>query len=102
MIVCRCLTTAFLKTGSCRGKMVSRFIENSMLNEMGEDKIQMFINFCLSYLSKLKLPAKRGTFIEWRTGMLNISPVGRACSQKEREEFLRFDLEHKIRPTMIE
>jgi len=76
--------------------------ENSMLNEMGEDKIQMFINFCLAYLSKLKLPAKRGTFIEWRTGMLNISPVGRACSQKEREEFLRFDLEHKIRPTMIE
>ena len=32
-----------------------------------------------------------GTFIEFRTGMLNVSPIGRNCSQKEREEFFEYD-----------
>ena len=33
----------------------------------------------------------RGTFIEFRTGMLNISPVGRNCSQEERDAFEVYD-----------
>lgn len=33
----------------------------------------------------------RGTFIEFRNGMLNISPIGRSCSQQERIEFLELD-----------
>lgn len=33
----------------------------------------------------------RGTFIEFRTGMLNISPVGRNCSQEERDAFEIYD-----------
>lgn len=43
---------------------------------MGEDKLQTFINFVLGYLSKITLPVKRGTFVEFRAGMLNISPIG--------------------------
>jgi phosphomannomutase len=91
----------FSQNGLVSWKDGKKLHENSMLKEMGEEKLQPFINFCLSYLSKLKLPAKRGTFIEWRTGMLNVSPVGRACSQQEREEFLKYDQEHKIREDMI-
>jgi phosphomannomutase len=34
----------------------------------------------------------RGTFIEFRSGMLNISPIGRNCSQTERDEYEKFDL----------
>jgi phosphomannomutase len=34
----------------------------------------------------------RGTFIEFRSGMLNISPIGRNCSQIERDEYEKFDL----------
>jgi len=33
--------------------------------------------------------------------MLNVSPIGRNCSQSEREEFEKYDLIHKIRPAMI-
>lgn len=33
----------------------------------------------------------RGTFIEFRSGMLNVSPIGRNCSQEERDEFERYD-----------
>ena len=40
------------------------------------------INFILGYLANLKdVPVKRGTFIEYRNGMLNVSPIGRACSR---------------------
>jgi len=38
-----------------------------------------------------------GTFIEFRSGMLNISPIGRNCSQEERDEFERFDKEAGVR-----
>lgn len=34
---------------------------------------------------------KRGTFIEFRNGMLNVCPIGRNCSQAERDEFEQFD-----------
>lgn len=44
---------------------------------MGEEKLQTFINFVLGYLSKIILPIKRGTFVEFRSGMLNISPIGK-------------------------
>lgn len=33
----------------------------------------------------------RGTFIEFRNGMFNVSPIGRNCSQEEREEFEKYD-----------
>lgn len=33
----------------------------------------------------------RGTFIEFRNGMLNISPIGRSCTQEERIEFSEID-----------
>lgn len=81
------------------GKEIGR---ESIQNFVGDEKLQRFINFCLRYLSEITLPVKRGTFIEFRTGMLNICPVGRSCSQKERDEFDQFDKQHKIREKMIE
>ena len=33
----------------------------------------------------------RGTFIEFRVGMLNLCPMGRNCSSEEREEFIKYD-----------
>merc|ERR1719510_2931668 len=72
-----------------------------MLKAVGEEKLQPFISFCLRHMVDLKLPAKRGTFIEWREGMLNVSPVGRACSYEERLQFNEFDEKNKIRENMI-
>lgn len=68
---------------------------------MGEDKIQKFINFCLKYMSEIQLPVKRGTFVEFRNGLINICPVGRSCSQAERDQFFLYDKEHKIREKFI-
>jgi phosphomannomutase len=43
----------------------------------------------------------RGTFLEFRTGMLNVCPVGRNCTQEERLEFFDYDNKHKVRETMV-
>jgi len=73
----------------------------SLSKVIGEDQLQEFINYALGYLSKLKLPLKRGNFIELRNGMINICPVGRSCSQEERIQFYEYDKVHKIRDQMV-
>lgn len=74
----------------------------SIQKHLGEEKLQRFINYVLRYLSEVTLPVKRGTFVEFRTGMLNLSPIGRQCSREERDAFEVYDREHKVREKMIE
>lgn len=74
----------------------------TIVSYLGEDNLKRFINFTLRYIADLDIPIKRGTFIEFRKGMLNVSPIGRNCSYDERLEFERFDKEHKIRPAMVQ
>jgi len=69
---------------------------------LGEDNYKRLVNFILGYLSKLDIPVKRGTFIEYRMGMINVSPIGRNASKEERDAFEAYDKDHKIRATMIE
>lgn len=76
--------------------------EKSFVEAMSEIHFKEFINICLFVLSETDCPVKRGTFIEFRNGMLNISPIGRACSQKERDYFENFDKEKNVRKKMIE
>lgn len=75
--------------------------EASITKHLGEDRLKELINFILHYIADLDIPLKRGTFIEFRKGMLNVSPIGRNCSQKERCEFEEFDKTANVRPTMI-
>ncbi|VDM03124.1 unnamed protein product [Schistocephalus solidus] len=81
------------------GELISRM---DITVELGEELLQKLINFILRYLSEIKLPLKRGTFVEFRKGMLNVSPVGRSCSQAEREAFFEYDKVHKIREKMVD
>lgn len=73
----------------------------TFIEYIGNDNYKIFINDVLQYLSSIDIPIKRGTFIEFRTGMINISPIGRACSVKERDEFEQYDNIHNIRLKMI-
>eukprot|EP00246_Nothoceros_aenigmaticus_P016077 TRINITY_DN7051_c0_g1_i1.p1 TRINITY_DN7051_c0_g1~~TRINITY_DN7051_c0_g1_i1.p1 ORF type:complete len:252 (+),score=46.14 TRINITY_DN7051_c0_g1_i1:132-887(+) len=85
------------------GHKDGRNISNqSLKNFVDADQLKEFINFILHYIADLDIPIKRGTFIEFRTGMLNVSPIGRNCSQEEREEFERFDKVHNIRAKMVD
>ena len=40
--------------------------------------------------------ADRGVFIEFRSGLINVCPVGRSCTQAERDQFSEYD---KVRHT---
>ncbi|KAL0481383.1 phosphomannomutase [Acrasis kona] len=75
--------------------------EQSFKDYIGEEALGELIDFALSELSKVKLPKKRGTFIEYRNGMLNICPVGRSCSQEERIEFHEYDKVYKVREMLV-
>ncbi|KAK6918415.1 Phosphomannomutase [Dillenia turbinata] len=80
------------------GKLIGT---QSLKSFLGEDKLKEFINFTLHYIADLDIPVKRGTFIEFRSGMLNVSPIGRNCSQEERDEFEKYDKVHGIRTEMV-
>ena len=77
------------------------FHENSIAEFLGEDKVKKLINTSLAYMATIDIPVKRGTFIEFRTGMINLCPVGRSCSQQERDQFYAYDLIHKVREKMV-
>lgn len=81
-----------------QGKLLNK---ESILTYVGEEKLQKIINFCLTYMGNLILPAKRGNFIEFRNGLINVCPVGRSCSQQERDEFGAYDAEHRIREKFV-
>lgn len=49
------------------------------------------ISVCISSTLTFFFVLFRGTFIEFRSGMLNVSPIGRNCSQEERDEFEKYD-----------
>jgi phosphomannomutase len=74
----------------------------SLKDHFGEEKLKKLLNWVLIYFGNLDIPVKRGTFIEFRAGMLNVSPIGRNCSREERNEFEKFDLANNIRKTMVE
>lgn len=80
------------------GKLIGT---ESLKTFLGEEKLKEFINFTLHYIADLDIPIKRGTFIEFRSGMLNVSPIGRNCSQEERDEFEKYDKVHNIRHKMV-
>merc|ERR1711934_123558 len=91
----------FSENGLVAHKAGELLATQSLRKHLGEDKPKAFINFTLKEIAEIDIPVKRGTFIEFRNGMLNISPVGRACSQEERDEFEKFDMEHKVREKLI-
>eukprot|EP00732_Lithocolla_globosa_P006331 Lithocolla_globosa_v1_NODE_7274_length_968_cov_25.327133.p1 type:complete len:260 gc:universal NODE_7274_length_968_cov_25.327133:44-823(+) len=92
---------AFAENGLTAYKSGKKLESQSFLKYLGEEKYQELVNFILHYLADLKIPKKRGTFIEFRNGMINVSPIGRNCSKEERNEFEKFDLENGIRKKMV-
>lgn len=74
--------------------------KTNMIDKIGEELYQDLVNDCLKMLSEIKLPVKRGTFIELRNGLMNVCPIGHSCTQEERDDFEAYDKEHKIRENM--
>ena len=66
----------FSENGLAAYKQGQLIKKTSFLEHLGNEKIKVLINFILHYIADLDIPVKRGTFIEFRNGMLNVSPIG--------------------------
>lgn len=75
---------------------------NSFIRWIGEDQYKDLVNFCLHYVADLDIPIKRGTFVEFRNGMINVSPIGRNATAAERDQYEAYDKEHKVRERFVE
>lgn len=74
---------------------------HSFIKWIGEENYKKLLRFILHYLADLDIPQKRGTFVEFRNGMINVSPLGRNATVQERNDYQKFDLEHKIREKFV-
>jgi len=77
------------------------FHSNSITKYLETNNFNKLINICLVELSKVDCPIKTGTFIETRTGMINICPVGRSCNQEQRDDFYQLDKKHNYRTKLV-
>ncbi|KAF7116404.1 hypothetical protein CNMCM5793_004648 [Aspergillus hiratsukae] len=91
----------FPENGLMAFRLGKPLASTSFIDWIGEEKYQKLVNFILRYFADLQLPKKRGTFIEFRNGMINVSPIGRNASVEERNEFEAYDKEHHIRADMV-
>ena len=85
--------------GFHQGKEIHR---QNIVSHFGDANIRKFVKRTLTLLAEVDIPVQRGTFIELRNGMFNVSPIGRNCTQAEREAFEIYDKEHQVRAKMIE
>ena len=78
------------------------FHKQSLTKFLGDENMAKLARVTLKHLSQCTHPVVRGTFFELRNGMVNISPIGRSCSQSERDAFEQYDKEHQVRPKLIQ
>ncbi|GAP92055.1 putative eukaryotic phosphomannomutase [Rosellinia necatrix] len=93
---------SFSENGLTAWKLGQSLPSSSFIGWIGEDRYKELVAFILHYVADLDIPVKRGTFVEFRNGMINVSPIGRNASLEERLAFEKYDLQHGIRPTFIE
>ena len=92
----------FSENGLTAYKSGAALPSNSFIQWLGEDRYKELVRFALHYIADLDIPVKRGTFIEFRNGMINVSPVGRNASHQERKDFLAYDDVHQVRAKFVE
>uniref|UniRef100_A0A7S4KW97 Phosphomannomutase n=1 Tax=Paramoeba aestuarina TaxID=180227 RepID=A0A7S4KW97_9EUKA len=96
------LDFVFCENGLVSYKDGSSLPGESIQDYLGDEKLRFLIDSTLMALAAVKIPKKRGTFIELRKGLINISPIGRDCTQAERDEFAQYDELHNVRQSLIE
>ncbi|KAF2842951.1 putative phosphomannomutase [Patellaria atrata CBS 101060] len=93
---------SFAENGLTAYRLGAPLASQSFIGWLGEDKYKELVRFILRYIADLELPVMRGTFVEFRNGMINVSPVGRNASVQERNDYEKFDKENGVRVKFIE
>ncbi|KXN81549.1 Phosphomannomutase [Leucoagaricus sp. SymC.cos] len=93
---------AFAENGLIAYKLGQPLPSESFIGFVGEERYKPLVNFILHYIADMDIPIKRGTFVEFRRGMINVSPIGRNATIEERIEFERIDKQHGYRTKFIQ
>jgi phosphomannomutase len=92
---------AFAENGLTAFKLGKPLANQSFIKFLGEEKYKPLVNFILHYIADLDLPIKRGTFVEFRNGMINVCPMGRNATIAERYDFAAYDKIHNVRQKFV-
>jgi phosphomannomutase len=92
----------FAENGLTAYRLGEQLPSNSFIKWIGEDQYKELVRFILHYIADLDIPIKRGTFIEFRNGMINVSPIGRNASTQERNDYEKYDKANGIRKDFVE
>ncbi|CAH1758173.1 15454_t:CDS:2 [Entrophospora sp. SA101] len=66
----------FSENGLTAYRLGKQLASQNFIEWIGEKKYSALVNFILRYIADIDLPKKRGTFVEFRNGMINVSPIG--------------------------
>jgi len=91
----------FAENGVTAFRLGVPLVGGSFVAEIGEANYKRLVNWVLRYIADLDIPIKRGTFVEFRNGNVNISPIGQGATYLEMEAFQRYDRVQGIRKAMI-
>eukprot|EP01063_Lacrimia_lanifica_P028309 TRINITY_DN4106_c0_g2_i5.p2 TRINITY_DN4106_c0_g2~~TRINITY_DN4106_c0_g2_i5.p2 ORF type:complete len:258 (+),score=147.59 TRINITY_DN4106_c0_g2_i5:69-842(+) len=91
----------FAENGLHAFEYEKEIFRQNFVKHLGEEKLRKFTKTVMQMIVDLDIPVQRGTFFELRNGMVNISPIGRNCSQEERDDFEKYDEEHNVRKPMV-
>lgn len=91
----------FAENGLTAYRLGEQLASQRFVGWLGEERYKELVNFVLRYLADVECPVKRGTFVEFRNGMINISPVGRNASVQERNDYEKYDAQHQIRSKFV-
>jgi len=92
---------AFAENGLMAYRLGKQLQSQSFIKFVGEERYKKLVKFILHYVADLDIPIKRGTFVEFRNGMINVSPIGRNATNQERHEFEAYDKVHGVRASFI-
>ncbi|KAF8269858.1 eukaryotic phosphomannomutase [Lactarius quietus] len=92
---------AFAENGLTAYRLSKPLESQSFIKFVGEERYKKLVNFILHYVADLDIPIKRGTFVEFRNGMINVSPIGRNATIQERLDFTDYDKVHGVRAAFV-
>ncbi|KAI9772239.1 MAG: Phosphomannomutase [Geoglossum simile] len=92
----------FAENGLTAYRMGEVLPSSSFIRWIGEEKYKRLVRFILHYIADLDIPVKRGAFVEFRNGMINVSPIGGNATFDERDKYERYDKQHGIRTKFVE
>jgi len=92
---------AFAENGLTAYKLGKQLESQSFIKFIGEERYKTLVKFILHYVADLDIPIKRGTFVDFRNGMINVSPMGRNATITERHEFNAYDKQHNVRAAFV-